>query len=167
MPEYRVALKEGILSAPGHCIRPHLPKNQGAWHRSQTHGSKKLVGGRNLWRIRVGDYRVIYTIEDELKSVEVTRIAPARRLPRLTAGLQFRKSGPWAPAACAAPADFNGQPPPKSGSARQSPVQSSSDGISHSERGYCRRASRSPSSRWAHPGAARNLRRWGWSRLSG
>ena len=37
-------------------------------------GCKKLKGGHNEWRIRVGDYRVIYTINDAALLVEVTRI---------------------------------------------------------------------------------------------
>jgi mRNA interferase RelE/StbE len=27
-------------------------------------GCRKLVGSRDRWRIRIGDYRVIYSIED-------------------------------------------------------------------------------------------------------
>ena len=38
-------------------------------------GCKKLKGGVNEWRIRIGDYRVIYTVEDSTRAVEVTRIA--------------------------------------------------------------------------------------------
>jgi mRNA interferase RelE/StbE len=37
-------------------------------------GCKKLNGGHNEWRIRVGDYRVIYTIDDAALRVDVTRI---------------------------------------------------------------------------------------------
>lgn len=38
-------------------------------------GSKKLEGQREaLWRIRVGDYRVIYLVEDVIKIVEIRRI---------------------------------------------------------------------------------------------
>ena len=35
---------------------------------------KKLKGGDNEWRIRVGDYRVVYIIDDANLLVEVTRI---------------------------------------------------------------------------------------------
>ena len=34
-------------------------------------GCKKLRGGGNLWRIRVGDYRVIYGIDDSQKVVDI------------------------------------------------------------------------------------------------
>jgi mRNA interferase RelE/StbE len=37
-------------------------------------GCKKLEGGDKEWRIRVGDYRVVYTIDDAILLVEVTRI---------------------------------------------------------------------------------------------
>ncbi len=37
-------------------------------------GSKKLVGQKeNLWRIRIGDYRIVYLIEDKIRIVEVRR----------------------------------------------------------------------------------------------
>ena len=37
-------------------------------------GCKKLQGGEKEWRIRVGDYRVVYTIADSEFLVQVTRI---------------------------------------------------------------------------------------------
>jgi mRNA interferase RelE/StbE len=41
-------------------------------------GSKKLKGYKDHWRIRIGDYRVVYTIDDDSKTVTVTRIAHRR-----------------------------------------------------------------------------------------
>ena len=41
-------------------------------------GSKKLKGYKDHWRIRIGDYRVIYIIDDDSKTVTVTRIAHRR-----------------------------------------------------------------------------------------
>jgi mRNA interferase RelE/StbE len=37
-------------------------------------GCKKLRGGDREWRIRAGDYRAVYTIDDTKLLVEVTRI---------------------------------------------------------------------------------------------
>jgi mRNA interferase RelE/StbE len=38
-------------------------------------GSKKLEGQKeSLWRIRIGDYRVIYLVEDVIKIVEIRKI---------------------------------------------------------------------------------------------
>jgi mRNA interferase RelE/StbE len=41
-------------------------------------GCRKLRGYKDLWRVRVGDYRVVYIIEDDNKIVAVTRIAHRR-----------------------------------------------------------------------------------------
>lgn len=41
----------------------------------RPHGCKKLKGTDNEYRIRVGVYRVIYTIEDKILKVEVIRVA--------------------------------------------------------------------------------------------
>lgn len=35
------------------------------------HGCKKLKGESGFWRIRVGDYRVIYTVADSVCIVEI------------------------------------------------------------------------------------------------
>ena len=37
-------------------------------------GCRKLVGSKHDWRIRVGDYRVIYEIADEIRIVRVNRV---------------------------------------------------------------------------------------------
>lgn len=37
-------------------------------------GSKKLKGGSENWRIRIGDYRVIYAIDDEILIVDVRKV---------------------------------------------------------------------------------------------
>ena len=42
---------------------------------TDPHSGKKLVGDLSpFWRIRVGDYRVIYSIEEEIVMVEVIKI---------------------------------------------------------------------------------------------
>ncbi|MEO7195071.1 MAG: type II toxin-antitoxin system RelE/ParE family toxin [Pseudonocardiaceae bacterium] len=38
-------------------------------------GATRLVGADDLWRIRVGDYRVVYAIEDDQLIVIVVRVA--------------------------------------------------------------------------------------------
>jgi mRNA interferase RelE/StbE len=43
-------------------------------------GGKKLKGYKNLWRIRVGDWRVLYIIDDEAKQVHITRVAHRREV---------------------------------------------------------------------------------------
>ena len=43
-------------------------------------GCKKLKGGDHEWRIRVGDYRIVYEIDDKARTVDVTRIAHRREV---------------------------------------------------------------------------------------
>lgn len=45
-------------------------------------GCRKLAGGQNDWRIRVGDYRVIYEITDAIRVVRVNRVRHRREVYR-------------------------------------------------------------------------------------
>jgi mRNA interferase RelE/StbE len=37
-------------------------------------GCKKLTGQNSLWRIRIGDYRVVYSIDDTHRLIDITII---------------------------------------------------------------------------------------------
>jgi mRNA interferase RelE/StbE len=37
-------------------------------------GCRKLVGSQNRWRIRVGDYRVIYVVDDTGRVIEIVAV---------------------------------------------------------------------------------------------
>ncbi|MDH6238223.1 type II toxin-antitoxin system RelE/ParE family toxin [Cryobacterium sp. CG_9.6] len=41
-------------------------------------GCKKLTGHSNAWRIRIGDYRVLYEVVDDVLVVTVVRVAHRR-----------------------------------------------------------------------------------------
>jgi mRNA interferase RelE/StbE len=43
-------------------------------------GCKKLKGYKDQWRVRVGDWRVLYIIDDAAKLVTITRIAHRREV---------------------------------------------------------------------------------------
>ena len=43
-------------------------------------GCGTLHGYKDLWRIRVGDYRVVYIIDDDRKIMSVTRVAHRRNV---------------------------------------------------------------------------------------
>jgi len=38
-------------------------------------GCKKLKGYKDLWRVRIGDWRIVYIVNDAAKFVSVTRVA--------------------------------------------------------------------------------------------
>lgn len=43
-------------------------------------GCKKLRGYKDQWRIRIGDWRVLYVIDDAAKQVSITRVAHRREV---------------------------------------------------------------------------------------
>ena len=45
-------------------------------------GSLKMAGYKDLWRIRVGVYRVVYDIDDPLTIVTITKVAHRREAYR-------------------------------------------------------------------------------------
>ena len=55
---------------------------EGLESKPRPHGVKKLTGAENLWRIRVGDYRIVYTIEDDRLIVLVVKIGHRRKIYR-------------------------------------------------------------------------------------
>ena len=34
----------------------------------------KISGSKNLWRIRIGDYRVLYEVDDKAASIKIMRV---------------------------------------------------------------------------------------------
>lgn len=45
-------------------------------------GCRKLSGSENDWRIRVGDYRVVYEIADDIRVVRINRVRHRREVYR-------------------------------------------------------------------------------------
>jgi mRNA interferase RelE/StbE len=45
-------------------------------------GSVKLTGAGGLWRVRIGDYRMAYMIDDERRTVDIRIIAHRREVYR-------------------------------------------------------------------------------------
>lgn len=47
-------------------------------HDPRPAGVKKLVGSRRDWRVRIGDYRIVYEVDDATSTVTVMRVAHRR-----------------------------------------------------------------------------------------
>ena len=45
---------------------------------ARPHGCRKLTGSDNLWRVRVGNYRIIYTIQDKELVIIIIRVRHRR-----------------------------------------------------------------------------------------
>ena len=78
MANYRLALtssaEKELNKLPNPLIARIAPRLENLAVNPRPPGCRKLRGGDKEWRIRVGDYRVVYTIDDTLLLVEVTRI---------------------------------------------------------------------------------------------
>ena len=48
----------------------------------RPHNSKKLTGSRDQWRVRVGDYRILYEITDKAREVHVFAVGHRREIYR-------------------------------------------------------------------------------------
>jgi mRNA interferase RelE/StbE len=45
-------------------------------------GCRKLTGSQNDWRVRVGDYRIVYAIDDHACVVHINRVRHRREVYR-------------------------------------------------------------------------------------
>jgi mRNA interferase RelE/StbE len=78
MNRYTVVLtktaEKELHNLPKKVIGKIVTELKGLEENPRPHGCKKLKGFKNLWRIRVGDYRIIYAIEDVILLVDVREI---------------------------------------------------------------------------------------------
>lgn len=84
MSSYRVALgssaEKELHRLPKKLIARIVPRLENLASTPRPPGCKKLQGGDREWRIRVGDYRIVYVIDDAAKTIDVTRIAHRREV---------------------------------------------------------------------------------------
>ena len=78
MAKYKVSVKKSAIKE----LRK-LPKSaanriakilKGLADDPRPHGCKKLKGFSNYWRIRSGNYRIIYSVEDLILIVEILEV---------------------------------------------------------------------------------------------
>jgi len=81
---YRVTLTSSadreLRSLPAQIVARIWPRIERLAVVPRPPGCKKLKTGDKQWRIRVGDYRLVYEIEDKAKTVDVTRVAHRREV---------------------------------------------------------------------------------------
>lgn len=78
MAEYRITFarsaRHELEVLDPSVIRRILPKIESLATHPRPRGSLKLTGEKNLWRIRIGDYRVIYSIFDHEQQIDITAV---------------------------------------------------------------------------------------------
>lgn len=74
----KVAAKE-LKTLPKETISRLFTKMQSLADDPRPTGCKKLEGyNENIWRVRVGDYRIIYAIDDAVYIVDVRHVGHRR-----------------------------------------------------------------------------------------
>lgn len=78
MASYRVLIRRSaekeIAKLPGAVRRRIVEKVLALAADPRPHGAQKLAG-RDEYRLREGDYRIVYTVADEIVTVTVVRVA--------------------------------------------------------------------------------------------
>jgi mRNA interferase RelE/StbE len=78
MAEYKITFarsaRKELESLPASVVRRVFTKIEALANEPRPKGCRKLQGETDLWRIRVGDYRVIYAIYDDKKSVDIIAV---------------------------------------------------------------------------------------------
>jgi mRNA interferase RelE/StbE len=74
----RSARKE-LEALPNSLITRIFNKIEALNSKPRPHQCRKLQGFNDLWRIRIGDYRVIYSIDDVKEAVDVIAIRHRRQ----------------------------------------------------------------------------------------
>ena len=63
-----------LESFEAHVVKRIFPKIESLARQPRPPGCRKLVGEEDLWRVRVGDYRIIYSIDDVREVVDIIAI---------------------------------------------------------------------------------------------
>ena len=84
MSDYSVEVKpparKELEALPDIMLARVLRKMEALRQTPRPAGCKKLKGYKDQWRVRVGDWRVVYIVDDAAKIVSITRIGHRREV---------------------------------------------------------------------------------------
>ena len=78
--EVKPSARKELESLPNRVLGRVIRKLESLQHDPRPAGCKKLKGYKDQWRVRIGDWRVVYIVDDTTKLVSVTRIAHRREV---------------------------------------------------------------------------------------
>jgi mRNA interferase RelE/StbE len=78
--EVKPVTRKELEALPDSVLARVIPKLESLRQSPRPAGCKKLKGYKDHWRVRVGDWRVVYIIDDAAKLISVTRIAHRREV---------------------------------------------------------------------------------------
>lgn len=79
---FRPAALRALESLPAKLQKRIVERVEALAQNPRPHGAKRLVGMEGLYRIRVGDYRVLYRVEDEVLTILVVAVGHRREVYR-------------------------------------------------------------------------------------
>jgi mRNA interferase RelE/StbE len=80
--KYKRSATEELLALPAVQARKVMSAIKNLAGKPRPHGSKKLKGSNNVYRIRIGNYRVIYTIADEIVTITIIKVGHRKHIYR-------------------------------------------------------------------------------------
>lgn len=80
--QYKRSATEELLSLPAAQARKVLNSINHLSEEPRPHGSKKLKGSIGAYRIRIGNYRVIYNIADKIVTITVIKVGHRKQVYR-------------------------------------------------------------------------------------
>nr|WP_295934111.1 type II toxin-antitoxin system RelE/ParE family toxin [uncultured Dyadobacter sp.] len=72
--------QKDIRNLPAQEVKKIVPAIRLLAHDPRPSGCKKLVTTKNTYRVRVGNYRILYCIEDQIRIVEVSAVKHRREV---------------------------------------------------------------------------------------
>jgi mRNA interferase RelE/StbE len=78
MGEYAITFarsaRRELESLDAAVVRRLFPRIEGLARNPRPQNCVKLRGRHNLWRMRVGDYRVVYAVDDDNRAVDIVAV---------------------------------------------------------------------------------------------
>jgi mRNA interferase RelE/StbE len=71
-----------LKKLPGEVFHRIIPRLKSLADDPKQKGARKIIGSKNDWRIRIGEYRIIYEIDEPAKCVRIMRIRHRREAYR-------------------------------------------------------------------------------------
>jgi mRNA interferase RelE/StbE len=76
------AAERDLKSLPVTILNRIVPRIRALADDPRPSGCHKLAGAKNDWRIRIGDYRVVYDVNDARKLVRIFQVRHRREVYR-------------------------------------------------------------------------------------
>ena len=80
--QWRKSTRKDLRGIPHEAVSRILADVEKLAEQPLPHGSEKLTGSEHTYRIRIGDYRVVYELFRDAKIVEIQRVCHRKNVYR-------------------------------------------------------------------------------------